>query len=400
VNILFLTSRLPFPPIGGDRLRTFNFVRHLKKRHTVTIASFVENARDVQGLDEYAPYYDKLITVPLPKVKSHLNCLFGLFTRTPLQVHYYASSRMREAIRKELASGQYDVIVCHLVRMAQYLPPNGSVRKVIDFTDAISLYHRRSAAFRRGLSWPSIVNTIEANRVLPCEQEAMHNADLSLFISRIDADFLESTSGGARTAIVANGVDLDHFSYQGDGYDPNHIVFLGNMRTFPNTDAVRYFAHSVFPLIRQSRPDAVFTIVGNQPSRDVRELHDGKHIIVTGRVESVVPYLRDAAVTVAPMRACTGVQNKILEALAAGTPVVTTTMGAEGLDPAHLVIADTAREFARATLDLMADAGRRRELSRAGRAWVEAHSTWDAALTELDAALDQILQNASPRPLN
>jgi glycosyltransferase involved in cell wall biosynthesis len=100
------------------------------------------------------------------------------------------------------------------------------------------------------------------------------------------------------------------------------------------------------------------------------------------------------------MRACTGVQNKILEALAAGTPVVTTTMGAEGLDPAHLVIADTAREFARATLDLMADADRRRELSRAGRAWVETHSTWDAALTELDAALDQILQNASPRPLN
>jgi glycosyltransferase involved in cell wall biosynthesis len=161
------------------------------------------------------------------------------------------------------------------------------------------------------------------------------------------------------------------------------------MRTFPNTDAVTYFARKIFPLIKARKRDATFLIVGNQPTRRVRSLHDGKSITVTGLVDSVVPYLANAAVLVAPMRVSAGVQNKILEALAVGTPVVTTSIGAEGLDGGVIQIADTPEEFARATLLLMEHEGKRREASIAGRKWVQEHYSWDQALRRLNSLLGQ-----------
>jgi len=387
-NVLFLTSRLPFPPIGGDRLRTFNFARFLKQRYRLTIASFVQSERERDDLAQYEQFYDKLITVPLSKAKSNLQCLGGLLSRAPLQVHYYASAGMRAAVEAELSANHYDVIISHLLRMAQYLPVGGNARKVIDFTDAISLLHRRCSTYRRGLSLGSLINTVEAYRVAAYEQKAIENSDLSLFVSPIDADYVRNAGNASRIAVIPNGVDCDQFPYQHDNRAQNQIVFVGNMRTFPNTDAVRYFAASILPRIQESIPDVVFTIVGNEPSRRVRDLHDGKRIIVTGRVDSVVPYMHRATVAVVPMRACTGIQNKILEALAVGTPVVTTTLGAEGLKSDALVIADNAEDFARATVAVMRDADRRSQLAAAGRAWIETHCSWDAALSGLHSALE------------
>jgi glycosyltransferase involved in cell wall biosynthesis len=163
---------------------------------------------------------------------------------------------------------------------------------------------------------------------------------------------------------------------------------MGNMRTFQNTDAAVRFANEIFPLVKKERPDAVFYIVGNDPSKRVRALHDGKNVIVTGRVDSVIPHLAGAAVFVAPMRAVAGVQNKILEALALGTPVVTSSIGAEGLDRRILTVADTPEDFARATLALMANPARRRELAVSARTYLEANCTWEKALANLDAIVE------------
>lgn len=388
MNVLILTSRLPFPPIGGDKLRTFNFIKHISERHRLTLVSFIEHEHELESIGEYRKYCHKLITVRLPKTKSYLNCATGLFSPEPLQVRYYASARMREAVDAELAAEHYDVVVCHLIRMAQYLPARGSVRTVIDFTDAISMSHSRGVAFRmRGFSRSSVINVIEARRVRPYEEAAMRKADCSIFISAIDADYLADAVPRDRVAIVTNGVDLDQFPFGAEGYDRNRIVFLGNMRTFPNTDAALYFANDVFPLVRQSRPEATFHVVGNQPSRRVRELHDGRSIFVTGRVESVVPFLREAAVVVAPMRVSAGIQNKILEALAIGTPVVATPLAARAFDANVIRVAESPGEIARATLQLMEDEKERRRLSLAGRAYIEQNHTWEKALAGLDALL-------------
>jgi sugar transferase (PEP-CTERM/EpsH1 system associated) len=343
-----------------------------------------------------------MIPVVLPRLQSYWNCVRGLISSRPLQVHYYSSPRMRAAVAEELATHSYDVAVCHLIRMAQYLPEDASVRTVIDFCDAISVYHERSAPLRKGLKWSSIVNAIEARRVGPYERAAILKADESIFISSTDADYFRRDGLEARVAVVSNGVDLDAFPFDARARDANRVVFVGNMRSFPNTDAVSYFAEQVLPIIQKTRPDTTFYIVGNEPSPKVQSLHDGRHVFVTGRVDSVVPYLTQAAVMVAPMRAVAGVQNKILESLAVGTPVVTTSMGAEGLDEHVMAVADTPEEFAKATLELMMDSNRHRERALTGRAYVENHCTWEKALESLDSLLtgshthDNIQSSAAP----
>jgi glycosyltransferase involved in cell wall biosynthesis len=303
---------------------------------------------------------------------------------------------MKAAVDAELAGDRYDVVISHLIRMAQYLPAAGPARRWIDFTDAISLYHTRRTHLRYRVSSSSIINWIEHRRVLPYERAMIAKADRSLFISRADADSAAGAGHGERVAVVPNGVDLEQFPFAGGGYDRDRIIFLGNMRTFPNTDAAHFFATRVFPLVLRARPGATFHIVGTQPSRPVRRLHNGRDIVVTGRVPSVVPHLRDAALLVAPMRACSGVQNKILESLAVGTPVVATTMGAEGLEDAPLVVADTAEGIAQAALEIMENPQRRRDLSAAGRSYIERTCTWDTTLAPLDRLLADDL--SGPRP--
>jgi len=386
VNVLFMTSRLPFPPIGGDKLRVFNFIRHISAKHRVTIISFLQDERELKDIGPYRSYYERLITVPLPRVRSYLNCVTGLFSHEPLQVHYYRSARMREAVQAELARG-YDVAFCHLIRMAQYLPEHGTARQIIDFTDAISQYHQRRRDFRTGWSASAIVNEIEARRVLPFELACMRKADVSIFISRAEIDFYGRAAAGRRLEVVTSGIDCNEIEFSAGDYDHNRIVFMGNMRTFHNTDAAVYFATEVLPIIRKSRPEATFHIVGNEPSRHVRRLHDGKHVVVTGFVDDVFEHMRNAAVLVAPMRVCAGVQTKVLEALALGVPVVATPMGATDFDPSVLSVADTPEGLAAATLLLMNDKAARREHALAGRQYVERYRTRAQVLAGLDDLL-------------
>jgi sugar transferase (PEP-CTERM/EpsH1 system associated) len=392
VKVLFLTSRLPFPPVGGDKLRTFNFVKYIGERHDLDLVSFIEDERELEDISSYRRYYRNLITVKLSKTRSYLNCLRGIASAEPLQVHYYSSRRMREVVAKELRN-DYDVVFSHLIRMAQYLPKDGPPYRVIDFTDALSLYHNRSRYFRKG--WTSLVNWIEAKRVMPYERESMRRADLSVFVSAPDADHLRAVNPHSRIEVVANGVDFDQFEFSPAGHDPNQIVFLGNMRTFPNTDAVLFFSREVFPLVKRRNSEARFVIVGNEPSKDVRGLHNGRDIVVTGYVDSVIPYLKGAAVLVAPMRACAGIQNKILEALAVGTPVVATSLCAEGFDRSVVRVADTPEAIAAATLHLMENGAERTALSIAGRKYVETHFSWERALEHLGALLNGVARSPS-----
>jgi sugar transferase (PEP-CTERM/EpsH1 system associated) len=380
MKILFLTSRLPFPPVGGDKLRTFNFIKYLKKKYQLTLISFIESERELNTIPHFNQYFDKLITIKLPKSVSYGNSLKGLLTSKPLQIHYYFSKKMKKAVQKELEEG-YDVIFCHLIRMAQYLPNNMQINKVIDFTDAISLNYIRSKEYRRGIF--SIINRIESERVLKYELEAIDRADISIFISPIDADFLRNEGNSTKIKVIANGVDFEKLKFYNGEYDETQVSFVGNMRTFPNTDAVLYFARKIFPLLARAKPEIKFYVVGTEPDQDVLKLDDGESIIVTGYVDSVAPYIVNSAVLVAPMRVGAGVQNKILEAMALGTPVVTTTIGAEGLDESKLTVADSPESIANQILNLIENKTLRKEKALLARKYIESEFHWDAALKDI-----------------
>ena len=384
MKILFLTSRLPFPPVGGDKLRTFNFIKHLNKNHHLTLLSFIENEEELNELSEFEQYYNKIITIKLPKLESYKNCLIGLFSSKPLQIHYYTSDSMEAAVKRELENG-YDVIFCHLIRMAQYLPNNRNIKKIVDFTDAISLNYIRSKKYRKGLF--SIINYIESKRVLKYELATIDHADTSSFISQIDADFLRTDKNSKKIKVIANGVDFEKFQFYNEGFDENQVTFVGNMRTFPNTDAVLYFTQEVFPILRKVNPKIKFYVVGTEPNREVLNLHDGENVIVTGFVDSVIPYITNSAVLVAPMRVGAGVQNKILESMALGTPVVTTTIGAEGLEKSQLTVADSPAEISQKILELMKDKNLRKQKAIFGRKYIEKKFHWEVVLQNLDKTI-------------
>lgn len=386
MKILFLTSRLPFPPVGGDKLRTFNFIKYFKKYYHITLLSFIEDEKELDRLDQYQQYYDKIITITLPKIESYKNCLTGLLSPQPLQIHYYSSEKMKATVKKELEN-DYDVIFCHLIRMAQYLPDNTRINKIIDFTDAISLNHIRSKKYRKGMF--SIINRIESKRVLKYELEAIDRADISVFISPIDADFLRNEDNTAKIKVIPNGVDFEKLKFYNEKYDENQVSFVGNMRTFPNTDAVLYFAREIFPLLKRVKPKIKFYIVGTEPNKNVLKLHDGKNVFVTGHVDSVVSYIVNSAVLVAPMRVGAGVQNKILEAMALGTPVVTTSIGAEGLDDSKLTVADSPESIAAQILNLLENKELRKEKALLARKYIEAEFHWDAALKNICSFIER-----------
>ncbi|HEX6790062.1 MAG TPA: glycosyltransferase [Candidatus Krumholzibacteria bacterium] len=387
MNILFLTPRLPFPPVGGDRVRAFQFIKHLGRSHRVTVVSFVEHPDEARAAEPYRDLFHRLVTVPLLRRRSYLNALVGLASSQPLQVCYYRSPDMRAALAREFAGNSYDVCFCFMIRVAQYLD-QVPVRKVVDFCDAQAIFHRRSAALAHGLRRSTLIHAVEAKRIGPYEIGWVNRADVAIFISTVDAEYCRRPENADRIAIVRNGVDTNAFPFHPGPRDENRIVYMGNMRTFQNTDAVTYFVEEIFPLVRKQRPHAVLHIVGNAPSKDVQRLHDGKGVIVTGRVDSVIQYMAAASVMVAPMRAVAGVQNKILESLAVGTPVVTTSIGAEGLDPRVMTIADTPPAFADATVALMTDPARRNEIAAAGRACIETQYTWEKTLAGLDSLLE------------
>jgi sugar transferase (PEP-CTERM/EpsH1 system associated) len=386
MNILFLCSRMPFPPVGGDRVRSFQLLRHLSQRHTITLVTFVENNEQIKAAGAYRGLYHRLVTVPLSRAQSYFNTMRGLASSEPLQAHYYQAPRMHAVLKAEFIRNHYDVALVHMIRMCPYLD-DIPVRKVVDLCDALALYHQRATKISRGLNLSSFIHRVEAKRLGAYETEAIRKSDVTLFISPVDAAYYRDAGVIEKTAIVCNGVDLSTFQYSAEPRDSRHLVYLGNMKTFQNTDAAVYFATAIFPLIKASQPDAVFTIVGNQPSKHVQALHDGKNIIVTGRVDSVIPHLAKAAVFVAPMRAFAGVQNKILESLAVGTPVVATPVGAEGLHPDMLTVAHSAHDFAAATLELMRNPALRSERALLGRKYVENFYSFETTFAGLDEIL-------------
>jgi sugar transferase (PEP-CTERM/EpsH1 system associated) len=378
--------------VGGDRVRTFQFIKHLSKRHRVTVAALVEHEGDEKAAEPYRDLFYKMIAVPLSRRQSYINCVRCIVdSNDPLQVRYYASAQMRAALKEELARERYDVVVSHMLRMNWYLD-DIPLPTVVDQCDAVSVFHRRSIAITRGITVARLMHMIEARRTEAYEVEAIRKADATIYISREEARHFPQYAD--KITVVPNGVDLDAFPFQPIPYRENHIAYMGNMRTFQNTSAATYLVHEVLPLIHQKRPDTILHIVGNEPRKAVKELHNGKSVIVTGRVDSVVPYIAGASVVVAPMRAVAGVQNKILESLALGTPVVTTSIGAEGLAHEILTVHDTPRGLADATLELMHNPSLRRERALLGRAYLEKHCTWEKALAGLDAVVED---KAAPR---
>lgn len=351
MNILFITPRIPYPPYRGDKLRIYHVAGILRRKHAVKIFSFYSSDDQLQDRDKLrAEGYD-IEAVSLPTSKSITNTAMAAFSSLPFQVAYYKSPEMMDAIRKELASKQYDVVYFHLIRNLQYIDAaeGSGACTILDMADAISLYLNRYASILKN-PLKKIAVRWEQKKISRYENEAVR-FDKVTVISNADHEYLKEKHPELDVERLRIGVDLEYFKPDPSvEYTPHRIIFTGNMPYFPNYDAAIYFATEIFPLILKRYPDAKFYIVGQKPPKSVQALAS-ENVIVTGFVEDIRKEYLLSAVNVAPIRFGAGTLNKLLEPIVLGVPSVASKMAAKGMPPQFkdcIAIADDPEEFSNA----------------------------------------------------
>jgi sugar transferase (PEP-CTERM/EpsH1 system associated) len=395
MQIFFICRRVPFPPDRGDKIATFNVIRHLARQHEVHVFCLGDGAEDIansSGLDDCAK---SVTAVPVGGAAIRWRAAKALLTGEPLSVAALDETELHDAIKRKYDVLRPDLILVYSSNVAQFAEHFPLTPRVMQFGDLDSLkwgqYAGRSPI---PLKW---VYAAEERRLLAYERRIAKEFSASLVHTAQEQSDFERLIPGVPVALVGNGVDLDHFRSAGRVKEPGGIVFTGVMDYRPNVDAVQWFCDAVLPLVRAQIPQASFTICGNRPARPVRRLARRPGVLVTGRVPDTRPYLDRSQVFVAPLRMARGIQNKLLEALAMGLPCVASTAAWRGTALAHgdgIMASDAAEEFAGHVARLLRDGAYRAQMAAKARAAVEAHYRWETQL----APLDRIIDGLAPAP--
>jgi glycosyltransferase involved in cell wall biosynthesis len=390
-RILVLSPRFPYPVIGGDRLRIYEVCKALSQRFSLTLLSLCETRGEMDFPIPNDGVFDRVERVLLSKTRSYLNMLMILATPMPLQVGYYRSATFQEAVARLLP--EHDGVLSHLIRCAEYVR-HAETPKFLEMTDAISLNYSRFRTLKGSGGLKGIVYAIEAGRLKRYEQKIMDDFDLSILVSEIDRDFLTNGRGSEKILVASNGVDIARLRFVERTETRPVIAYIGKMTSVQNMDACLFFASKVLPVLRQ-RVDAIFRVVGQIDAKDAERLRKFSGVEVTGSVGSVDEAVRDARIGVCPVRLAAGVQNKVLEYMALGLPVVCSRIGLEGLSATpekELLLADTPSEYARQIERLWVDENLRAELAKNARKYVLANHDWAANLSPLVASVDKLLR--------
>ncbi|HSP89127.1 MAG TPA: glycosyltransferase, partial [Ignavibacteriaceae bacterium] len=314
MKILIITPRIPYPPYRGDKLKIYNLSKHLSQNNSVKIVTFLRNKEQLEDLENFKKSGIQIETIKLPVWESILKAFLNLFSKIPFQVAWFSSEKMKNKIDEEISKNNYDVIYFHLIRSAQYLnSQKGKSLKVIDFTDAVSLYLNRFAEIEKN-PLKKLLIKIEEKRIKHYENIA-EKFNCVFICSEIDRDYLLNRGIKANIKIFNNGIDVEYFNSDVIDFEKNRIIFTGNMPYYANYDAAIYFSKEIFPLILEKKPDSKFYIVGQKPSKKIKALAS-KNIVVTGFVPDIKEEYLKSAVNVAPMRFGAGTLNKVIESIA------------------------------------------------------------------------------------
>jgi len=383
MHILFLTTRLPFPPIGGERLRPYYFIKYLSLNHRITLISFIESKREEEIIKDYAFNSLEIKTVNLAKLSSYINCVNGLFRSYPLQVSYYHCSLMDRLIKEEIKTKKIDLIFCHLIRMANYLK-DIKIKKILDLSDALSFRYRLSSKYRKGPF--KLIEYLEYKRLKRYEPKFASYFDLNLVASNIDKEYFKGL-GIENIYCLPNGVELEENDREIKN-KKNNIIFFANLRAYPNQDAIIYFYREIFPLIKKEINDVKLTVVGASIPRYIYSLFKSdKSVEIYTDVFDIKPYIKESFVSIAPMRISVGIQNKILQSMALKVPVVATPLargGIEAEDGREILLADNPKDFAQKTILLLKDINLRDYIAENAFRLVKEKYLWKNIVKELE----------------
>jgi glycosyltransferase involved in cell wall biosynthesis len=362
----------------------FNVLRRLSAQHEMTLVSFTDGREPADALAQVSRYCARVETVRLPRWRSWLQAWVGLPLPVPSQVSFYRSGRMRALVRKLVGTGGFDVIFAHLIRMAPFAADLHNPAKVLWLVDSLGLALGRSLRFaawwkRPGLHW-------ERRRVDSYTARMSRHFEESWAISPSDVADLERI-GCPHVELVTHSVDERLFGVTRCTAVPPRIVFLGNLSVPHNVDGALFAVREVWPAIRALVPEARFLLAGADPVPAVREAAAAAGVEVTGPLPDLLDLWASADVMLAPLRFSTGIQNKVLEAMAAGVPVVTTPPVAAALgtrDGEHLLAAENATGLAAAVLETLRNPEAANTRAERAREHARRHFGWDTIVKRLE----------------
>lgn len=398
MNILYLCHRFPFPPKRGGKIRPFNMIRHLSAQgHRVTVCSIARSASEAEEGRGIAPHCAAFEIGHVREPLQFARMVLRLPLVTPSSMGYFYSPELAAKLRRLLATQSWDLIFVHCSSVAPYVQHVAGVPKILDFGDMDSQKWLEYAHYK---PFPlSLGYTLEGTKMLWAEKRLAQRFDLCTATTRAEWETLEGYGTGAATDWFPNGVDADYFSPTEEPYDADTISFIGRMDYYPNQECMARFCKEAWPLLKARRPQMKLLIVGADPSPEMRALGQLPGVTVTGSVPDVRPYIRSSALMVAPLAIARGTQNKILEAMAMGVPVVTSRVAAGGVDAeaeAHLLVADSASDITQAILRIAENPDERRRLAAAGRQRMLSHHAWPRSMQRLDGIIQRCRESFSP----
>lgn len=385
LHILWIKTELLHPVTVGGRIRTFNMLRELRRRHHVTYLALDDGTGDPDAAERASEYAHELIRIRVrPARRGSLRFAAGvagsLLSPLPYVVWRARSSALARALEERVARGDIDVVVCDFIFPSENVP-NGLRTPIVLFQHNVEAAIWRRHAEVRTNPLARAFFRAQWRRMHRFEAAQCRRFDQVIAVSEHDKKTMRDEYQASHVAAVPTGVDTDYFSpAPAAPRRPNSLVFTGAMDWLPNEDAMSYFVETILPIVHRELPDTHLTIVGRNPSARVRALAEQhRGVTVTGSVPDVRPYLDAASAFIVPLRIGGGTRLKIFEALAMDLPVISTPVGAEGLDTVHgetIVLAESATEFAAAVVQLLRNPAEGRALGCRGGEFVRSRFDW------------------------
>lgn len=387
LKVLYLTSKLPYPPTDGGRIVVWETIKRLAERgHHVTLCCFGSET-DQQSITRLEQFC-RVILVQHDTSNRLIPALLNTFLPIPYTISKYYSKKMIEAVSSVLASCRFDLVQIEPLHMAHYLhiAKKFGVPVILREHNVESLLIERFSRKARGLQ--RFYARLQVPKVRWYESKMCEQADLCLTISEEDAKRLRSLNYRIRTVVIPAGVDTNYFYPKfGEAEEPYTIVSVASMDWPPNVDGIMWFCDKIFSKVKDHLPQVKLYIVGKNPPYSVRNLHNGSDIIVTGFVEDVRDYIAKGSVFIVPLRIGSGMRLKILQVMAMGKAVISTSVGAEGIrvNSGHnIVLADTETQFAKSVIELLTDDCKRTWIGKNARKLVECYYSWDSVIDSLE----------------
>jgi polysaccharide biosynthesis protein PslH len=398
MRILWICPTLLHPTINGSQIRTLGILRHLSRNNEIHFVGTARRDQTTQQRDEYCAEVYAFPHQP-PRRSSPrfaVDALLNVFSDIPLNVARYASRPALECVTRLLSANTYDAVVVDFLLSVPNLPAAALESAVLFQHNVEACIMGRLATEAKSAPRRAYLSYV-TRRLERYEKEVCSRVRHVITVSQADSAYIENRYGVKSTTPVPTGVNVRHFE-RPDGAVPSgpesDLVFIGSLDYLPNVEGVHWFVARVLPLIHAARPATTVSLVGKSPVQSIGEMGaKDARIRVTGTVPDIRPYLWNASVSVVPLFAGSGTRLKIYEAMATGTAVVSTTVGAEGLahtDGTDLVLADSPETFAAACLDLLEHRERRDSIARAGYTLVKDRFDWSAVAVRFQEILERV----------